>query len=113
MSAANVLEDVEAAAIRHMDVEQHQIPRLAAQLCEYFVTARRFTHVGDVGLLFQKLLVAGPYDCMIVGDEYPCHGSIPSWTLRPLRLAALILGRLTRDGPVRRRPVPLTDSGNG
>src|SRR5665213_2593909 len=37
IAGADVAQDVEAAAIRHVDVEQHQVPATGAKLVERFV----------------------------------------------------------------------------
>ena len=64
------LQDVQAAAIRHVDVEQHQIPILLAQQVQSLVAAGGFAHGVDAGICFQELLESRADYRVIVSDQY-------------------------------------------
>ena len=65
-----VPQDIKAAAVRHVDVEQHEIPILFAQQVEGFVAARCLTHRIDAGVGLEELLESGADHRMIVRDQY-------------------------------------------
>jgi hypothetical protein len=68
MSGLYVPEDVQPAAIRHMDVEKDQVPVLLAQRIERFVAAGGFAYDVDAGICLEELLKSGPDYRMIVCD---------------------------------------------
>jgi hypothetical protein len=63
-------QDVQSAAIRHVDVQKNEIPLLLAQLVQCFIAAGGFADriYGGIGL--KKLLETRPHHSMIVGDQY-------------------------------------------
>jgi hypothetical protein len=69
MARLDVAQNVQAAAVRHMDVQQDQIPLLLPQQIERLIAARGLTDRVDGGVRLEKLLESGPYDRVIVGDQ--------------------------------------------
>jgi hypothetical protein len=65
-----MLQDVQAASVRHMDIEQDEVPLLLPQQIERLIAACRFAHGVDGRIRFQKLLESGANDRVIVGDQY-------------------------------------------
>jgi len=70
VACLDVPEDIEPAAVRHMNVKQHQIPFGFTQRIESLVAARRFAHRIDARIGFEKLLESGSDHRMIVCDQY-------------------------------------------
>jgi hypothetical protein len=66
----NVPENVQAAAVRHVDVQQHQIPFLFSQQVEGLVAAGSLANGVYARVGFKKLLESGSDHRMIVGDQY-------------------------------------------
>ncbi len=63
-------QDIEPAAVRHVNVEQHQIPLLFAQQIKRFVAAGGLAHGIDARIGFEKLLESGTDHRMVVRDQY-------------------------------------------
>ena len=70
MTGLNVPQDVQAAAVRHVNVEQHEIPILLAQQIERLVAAGRLAHGIDARIGFEELLESGADHRVIVCDQY-------------------------------------------
>jgi hypothetical protein len=70
MTRLDMPQDVQAASVRHMDIEQDEIPLLLAQQIERLVAAGRFAYGVDAGIRFQELFESGANDRVIVGDQY-------------------------------------------
>jgi hypothetical protein len=70
MSGLNVTQDIEPAAVGHMDVEQHQVPFLPAQYIQRLVAARGLADRVDRGIRFQELPESRSNHSVIVGDQY-------------------------------------------
>jgi hypothetical protein len=70
MSGLNMPQYVQPAAVRHMDIEQYQVPLLLAKQIQRFVPARGLSHGVDARVRLQKLLESRPNDRVIVGDQY-------------------------------------------
>jgi hypothetical protein len=74
---AHVLEDVEAAAIRHRDVEDQEVPLAIAQPVQRLLPGLRFADLADGVVRAQELPQSGTHDGMIVRNQYPGHPDAP------------------------------------
>jgi hypothetical protein len=70
MAGLNVPQYVQTAAIGHVNVEQHEIPFLLAQLVESLVAAGGFADGVDARIGLEKLLESRSDHRMIVRDQY-------------------------------------------
>jgi len=70
MSGLNVPQNVEPAAVRHVNVQQNQVPFRLTQSIERCVAAGRFSDRIDARISFEKLLKSGSDHRMIVCDQY-------------------------------------------
>jgi hypothetical protein len=70
VAGLNVPQYVQAATVRHMDVQQYQIPVMLPQLVQGLVATRGFTDGVDAGIGFQELFEPRSDHGVIVGDEY-------------------------------------------
>ena len=70
VAGLDVPQDVQAAAVGHVDVEQHEIPILFSQQIERLVAACGLADRVDGGICLQKLLESCPDDRMVVGNQY-------------------------------------------
>jgi len=70
MARLDVAQDVQAAAVRHMDVEEDQIPLLLPKQIERLIAARGLADRVDGGVRLEKLLESSPNDRVIVSDQY-------------------------------------------
>src|SRR5882672_3394983 len=74
MNRTDLLQDVDAAAVRHADVEDDQIPVLGAQPVERLAAGRGLADGADAAILDQKLLESGADYGMVVSEQHTCHG---------------------------------------
>ena len=70
MAGLNVAQNVQSAAIGHVNVQQHQIPLVLAQLIQSLVAAGGLAYGIDARIRLQKLLEARSDHRMIVRDQY-------------------------------------------
>src|SRR5277367_5780419 len=73
VAGLNVPQDIQPAAVRHMNVEKHQVPFLFTKLIQSFIAAGGFTYGVNIGIRLEKLLEARSNHRMIVFDQYTCH----------------------------------------
>ncbi len=71
VSRTHVAEDVHAAAVRHADVEDQQLPGPLAQAIERLLAGRRLADLPHGRVLGQHLAQAGPDHRMIVCNQDP------------------------------------------
>jgi hypothetical protein len=73
MARADVTQDIDAAAVGHVDVEDHQVPGAIAQLLQRLGPAARLSYGLDRAVLLQPAPQPGADHCMIVGHQHLCH----------------------------------------
>src|ERR1019366_2785143 len=96
-------QDVQTASVRHMDIEQDEVPLLLAQQIERLVAGGRFAHRVDAGIRFQKLLESGANHRVIAGAQPLEH----SWLCEyPFNLLYSVF-RLQPSASAARRLLPL------
>jgi hypothetical protein len=66
-------QNIQTAAVRHVDIEQYKIPLVFAQLVQCLVAAGGFSDGIYAGIGLEKLLEPGPNHRMIVSDQYSRH----------------------------------------
>ena len=81
MAGLDVPQNIETAAIGHVNIEQHEIPIFAPQRIERLVAAGGFADRSDGGVRFQKLLESRPDNGVIVASY------IASWLMAGAFLA--------------------------
>jgi hypothetical protein len=70
VAGLNMPQYVQAAAIRHVNVEQHEIPLLFPQQVQSLVAAGSLPHGIDARVGFEELLESGSDNRMIIRDQY-------------------------------------------
>jgi hypothetical protein len=63
-------QNIQAAAVRHVNVEQHEIPILFPQQVQSLVAAGSLPHGIDTRIGFEELLESGADHRMIIRDQY-------------------------------------------
>jgi hypothetical protein len=66
MGCSNMAQNVEAAAIGHVDVEDEQIPFSRPQAIERFVACSGLADFGDATVLHEKTSQASPNHWVII-----------------------------------------------
>ena len=70
MTGLNVPQNVQPASVRHVNIQQNQIPFRFTQCIERRIAAGRFSDCIDARISFEKLLESGSDHRMIVCDQY-------------------------------------------
>ncbi|MGC4058279.1 MAG: hypothetical protein QM743_09200 [Chitinophagaceae bacterium] len=76
MRRLDMAQDVQAAAVRHVDVEDHQVKALVAQGIHDLLPGGGLANATDLGVTLQELTQTRPYHGVIVGDEHSMHAAI-------------------------------------
>ena len=83
MPRLHVPQDVETAAVGHVDVEDQHVAALALQAGQDFVPRNRFVDFGCRQRVHEELAQSGAEQRVVVGDQYASHRSASPVTLRP------------------------------
>src|SRR6266853_3639375 len=75
VAGADMSQDVDATAIRHIDVEDDEVPLTVAQLLQRLLAAARLGDRVDRTVLLQVVPEPGPHHRVIVRNEYAWHSA--------------------------------------
>src|ERR1700730_18276070 len=84
----NMPKDIDATAIRHIDVEDDKVPLTVAQLLQRFLTAARLRNRVNRTVLLQIMPEPGPQHRVIIRNKYAWH-STSSRRGRQVRMLAI------------------------